>query len=236
VLECGGKSPQIVMADVGDKLDTVAADLADAAFWNSGQNCSAGSRILVHESIKDEFVAALAQEADNRIVGEPTDERTTIGPLIEATALDQVLGYIGQARADGASIVSGGHRMFTESGGWFTGATVIDDVTPDMSVAREEIFGPVVAVLSFSDREEALRMANDTQYGLAATVWSKDIDVALRTAREVRAGTVAVNGYSEGDITTPFGGYRMSGFGGRDNGLEALDQYTEIKTIWVTLR
>ena len=236
VLECGGKSPQIVMADVGDKLDTVAADLADAAFWNSGQNCSAGSRILVHESIKDEFVAALAQEADNRIVGEPTDERTTIGPLIEATALDRVLGYIGQARADGASIVSGGHRMFTESGGWFTGATVIDDVTPDMSVAREEIFGPVVAVLSFSDREEALRMANDTQYGLAATVWSKDIDVALRTAREVRAGTVAVNGYSEGDITTPFGGYRMSGFGGRDNGLEALDQYTEIKTIWVTLR
>jgi gamma-glutamyl-gamma-aminobutyraldehyde dehydrogenase len=105
-----------------------------------------------------------------------------------------------------------------------------------MSVAREEIFGPVVSVLSFSDHDEALRMANDTKYGLAATVWSKNIDVALRTARGIRAGTVAVNGYSEGDITTPFGGYRMSGFGGRDNGLEALEQYTELKTIWVTLR
>jgi 4-(gamma-glutamylamino)butanal dehydrogenase len=236
VLECGGKSPQIVMADLAGQLDTVAADLADAAFWNAGQNCSAGSRILVHESIKDDFVTALAQQADNRIVGEPTDERTTIGPLIEASALDRVMGYIDQARADGARIVTGGQRMFTESGGWFASATVIDGVTPDMSVAREEIFGPVVAVLSFADHEEALRMANDTQYGLAATVWSKDIDVALRTARGIRAGTVAVNGYSEGDITTPFGGYRMSGFGGRDNGLEALEQYTEIKTIWVTLR
>ena len=216
VLECGGKSPQIVMADLGDQLDTVAADLADAAFWNAGQNCSAGSRILVHESIKDDFVDALAQEAEKRIVGEPTDDRTTIGPLIEASALDRVLAYVDQARADGARIVTGGQQMFTDCGGWFAGATVIDNVTPDMSVAREEIFGPVVAVLSFSDPEEALRMANDTHYGLAATVWSEDIDVALRTAREIRAGTVAVNGYSEGDITTPFGGYRMSGFGGRD--------------------
>ncbi|GAS86678.1 aldehyde dehydrogenase [Mycolicibacterium brisbanense] len=236
VLECGGKSPQIVMADLADELDAVAADLADAAFWNAGQNCSAGSRILVHESIKDDFVAALAQQAERRVVGEPTDERTTIGPLIEASALDRVMGYIDQARADGARIVTGGHRMFTDSGGWFARPTVIDSVTPDMSVAREEIFGPVVSVLSFSDHEEALRLANDTKYGLAATVWSKNIDVALRTARGIRAGTVAVNGYSEGDITTPFGGYRMSGFGGRDNGLEALEQYTELKTIWVTLR
>ncbi|WP_458319293.1 aldehyde dehydrogenase [Mycolicibacterium brisbanense] len=236
VLECGGKSPQIVMADLADELDAVAADLADAAFWNAGQNCSAGSRILVHESIKDDFVAALAQQAERRVVGEPTDERTTIGPLIESSALDRVLGYIDQARADGARVVTGGQRMFTDSGGWFAGPTVIDSVTPDMSVAREEIFGPVVSVLSFSDHDEALRMANDTKYGLAATVWSKNIDVALRTARGIRAGTVAVNGYSEGDITTPFGGYRMSGFGGRDNGLEALEQYTELKTIWVTLR
>jgi len=235
VLECGGKSPQIVMADCRDQLDTVAADLAEAAFWNSGQNCSAGSRILVHESIKDDFVAALAREAGSRVVGEPTEERTAIGPLIEAPALDRVLGYINQAQADGARIVTGGQRLFPESGGWFAGPTVIDEVTPEMSVAREEIFGPVVSVLTFTDAHEALQLANDTHYGLAATVWSKDIDVALRTARGIRAGTVAVNGYSEGDITTPFGGYRMSGFGGRDNGLEALDQYTELKTIWVTL-
>lgn len=235
VLECGGKSPQIVMADCRDQLDTVAADLAEAAFFNAGQNCSAGSRILVASAIKDDFVSALAREANKRTVGDPTDDNTAIGPLIEPSALDRVLGCVEQARADGARIVTGGERLLTETGGYFTGATVIDDVTPEMSVAREEIFGPVVAVLSFDDEAEALRLANDTSYGLAATVWSKDINVALRTARGIRAGTVAVNGYSEGDIGTPFGGYKMSGFGGRDNGLEALEQYTELKTIWITL-
>ena len=235
VLECGGKSPQIVMADCRDKLDEVAGDLAEAAFWNAGQNCSAGSRILVHESIKDDFVSALVREADSRVVGDPTDDQTNIGPLIEASALDRVMRYVDQAATDGAQIITGGKRLLTESGGWFAGPTVISDVTPAMSVAREEIFGPVVSVLTFTDADEALQLANDTEYGLAATVWSKDIDVALRTARGIRAGTVAVNGYSEGDITTPFGGYRMSGFGGRDNGLEALEQYTELKTIWVTL-
>jgi 4-(gamma-glutamylamino)butanal dehydrogenase len=236
VLECGGKSPQIVMADCRDDIETVAADLAEAAFWNAGQNCSAGSRILVHRSVKDDLVAALAREAEKRVAGEPTADQTSLGPLIESPALDRVLGYLEAARADGARIVTGGERILTETGGWFVGATVLDEVRPEMSVAREEIFGPVVAVLAFDTDAEALELANDTQYGLAATVWSKDIDVALRTARGVRAGTVAVNGYSEGDITTPFGGYRMSGFGGRDNGLEALEQYTELKTIWITLR
>lgn len=236
VLECGGKSPQIVMADCRDQLDIVAADLAEAAFWNAGQNCSAGSRILVHSSIKDDFVAALARQATNRRVGDPTEESTAIGPLIEPSALDRVLACVDQARSDGARVVTGGERLLSETGGYFVGATVIDDVRPEMSVAREEIFGPVVSVLAFDDLDEALRIANDSPYGLAATVWSKDIDVALRTARAVRAGTVAVNGYSEGDISTPFGGYKMSGFGGRDNGLEALEQYTELKTIWITLR
>ena len=236
VLEMGGKSPQIVMADCRDILDAVAADLAGAAFWAAGQNCSAGSRILVHSSIKDDFVSALAEQAERRTVGDPVDERTVIGPLIEADALDRVLGYVEQARADGATVVTGGRRLLEETGGWYTGATVLSDVGPGMSVAREEIFGPVVSVLSFDDVSEALSLANDTTYGLAATVWSRDIDVALRTARGIRAGTVAVNGYSEGDITTPFGGYRQSGFGGRDNGLEALEQYTETKTIWITLR
>jgi 4-(gamma-glutamylamino)butanal dehydrogenase len=197
------------MADCRDQLDAVAADLAEAAFWSAGQN-----------SIKEEFVSALAREANKRIVGDPTDDATAIGPLIEPSALDRVLAYVQQARADGARIVTGGY---------FAGATVIDDVTPEMSVAREEIFGPVAAVLSFNDADEALRLANDTPYGLAAKVWSKDIDVALKTARGIRAGTVAVNGYSEGDIGTPFGGYKLSGFGGRDNGLEALEQYTELK-------
>lgn len=235
VLECGGKSPQVVMADMADDLKTVAADLAEAAFFNAGQNCSAGSRILVHESIKDDFVAALSAEAEALTVGTPTDPDTAIGPMIESAAMDRTLEYIDGARADGARIATGGARVLTETGGFFVAPTVIDAVTPQMAVAREEIFGPVVAVLPFSTVDEALALANDTNYGLAATVWSKNIDVALRTARAIRAGTVAVNGYSEGDITTPFGGYKESGFGGRDNGLEALEQYTEVKTIWITL-
>jgi 4-(gamma-glutamylamino)butanal dehydrogenase len=236
VLECGGKSPQIVMGDCANRIDLIASDLAEAAFWNAGQNCSAGSRILVHNSIKAEFVQALAEQAGTRTVGDPSDESTTMGPLIEADALDRVLGYIDGAIAGGAIAASGGSRLLAETGGWYVAPTVLNDVSPDMAVAREEIFGPVVAVLGFDHEQEALRLANDTEYGLAATIWSKDIDIALRMARGVRAGTVAVNGYSEGDITTPFGGFRMSGFGGRDNGLEALEQYTALKTIWITVR
>ena len=236
VLECGGKSPQIVMADCRDRLDLIAADLAQAAFWNAGQNCSAGSRILAEASIKDELVARLAEQAAGLIVGDPSEEATVMGPLIEVAAMDRVLRYISEAASDGAAIATGGSRLFEESGGWYVGATVLDNVSPAMAVAREEIFGPVVSVLSFTGEAEAAELANQTDYGLAATVWSHDIDAAIRMARAVRAGTVAVNGYSEGDIGTPFGGYKMSGFGGRDNGLEALEQYTQLKTIWVTVR
>jgi 4-(gamma-glutamylamino)butanal dehydrogenase len=236
VLECGGKSPQIVMADCRDRLDVIAADLANAAFWNAGQNCSAGSRILVNATIKDELVALLAGHAAGLMVGDPADEATVMGPLIERDAMDRVLGYVRQAEDDGAAIAAGGARLFEESGGWYVGATVLDNVGAQMAVAREEIFGPVVSVLSFADEAEAVEIANQTDYGLAATVWSSDIDAAIRMARSVRAGTVAINGYSEGDITTPFGGYKTSGFGGRDNGLEALEQYTQLKTIWLTVR
>src|ERR1700727_1352328 len=140
VLEMGGKSPQIVMADCRDILDTVAADLAGAAFWAAGQTCSAGSRILVHSSIRDDFVSALAEQAEQRTVGDPVDERTVIGPLIEADALDRVLGYVAQARADGATVVTGGRRLLEETGGWYTGATVPSDGTPGMRVAREGMF------------------------------------------------------------------------------------------------
>lgn len=235
VLECGGKSPQIVMADMADQLDMVASDLADAAFWNAGQNCSAGSRILVQHSIKEEFVAALVRAAAQCVVGDPSDPRTTVGPLIEPAAVRRVLGYVDQAAADGASVVVGGEQLHRATGGNYVAPTVLDHVSATMSVAREEIFGPVVTVTGFDTMDDAVQIANDTQYGLAATVWSKHIDTALRAARSIRAGTVAVNGYSEGDISTPFGGYKMSGFGGRDNGLEAIQQYTELKTIWVSL-
>lgn len=236
VLECGGKNPQVVMADCRDDLELVAEDLAEAAFWNAGQNCSAGSRILIHRDIKDSFVELLAAAADRRIVGEPTSEDTTLGPLIEQEAVNRVAGAVTMAVEEGAHVVAGGSRLLEESGGWYIGATVLDNVRPHMRAARDEIFGPVVSVIEFGDESEAMSIANDTEYGLAATIWSKDLNVALRMAKKIRAGTVAINGYSEGDISTPFGGHRSSGFGGRDNGTEALHQYTQLKTTWVTLR
>ncbi|ALB03240.1 aldehyde dehydrogenase [Kocuria palustris] len=235
ILEMGGKSPQIVTADNADRLQQVAEDLAEAAFGNMGQNCSAGSRILVDASIAEEFVGHLVTLAEASVVGDPQDPATTVGSLIEESALARVAGYVDDAKAAGASVRSGGEQVRADSGGWFYPPTVVTDVTEDMAIAREEIFGPVVVVMPFQDIDDAIRIANDTIYGLAATVWSRDIDDALRLARSVRAGTVSVNGYSEGDITTPFGGYRQSGFGGRDNGLEAFAQYTETKTIFINL-
>lgn len=235
VLECGGKSPQIVMADAAENLDQIAENLANAAFWNMGQNCTCGSRILVQSSIRQDLVDRLVEASKKWVVGEPTAQATKLGPLIEASALTRVLGAIDQARKEGATVVSGGRRLFQETGGWFVEATIVDDVRPDTALARDEIFGPVVAVLPFETEEDAIRIANASAYGLAATVFSPDINVAIRVARRVQAGTVAVNAYGEGDITTPFGGYKLSGFGGYDKGLEAFDQYTQLKTIWITL-
>lgn len=234
-LEMGGKSPQIVFADMQDELDAVVDDLAGAAFWNGGQNCSAGSRILVHNSIKSAFVEKLAAVAAARKVGDPLDPETEIGPLIEASARDRVLRYIDNARQNGAKI-HGGERILGVTGGFYVAPAVIDNVTPDAAVVREEIFGPVVAVVGFDTEEEAISLANRTDYGLAANIWTRDINVALRVARAVRAGTVAVNGFSEGDISTPFGGFGISGFGGHDKGLEAFNQYSELKTVWITIR
>ena len=235
VLELGGKSPQVVMPDAKGLLPEVAADLANAIFFAAGQNCTAGSRIIVSNEIRGALTDLLAEQAEGYRVGDSLDAETTMGPLIEPSAVDRVARYVDEARAGGATVVTGGERVRPDSGGYFYAPTVVTDVTPDQPLVREEIFGPVVAVLGFDTESEAIRLANDTTYGLAATVWSKDIDTAIRSARAIRAGTVAVNGYSEGDITTPFGGYRQSGFGGRDNGTEAFDQYTETKTIWVSL-
>ena len=236
VLECGGKSPQIVFADCGDRLDAIADELVTAAFWNMGENCTAGSRVLVHRDIRDELVDRLVARAAALRVGPPQEPDTQIGPLVEEAHLAKVLGYVQRGLDEGARCVSGGRRVLEDTGGWYVEPTVFTDVTAEMAIAQEEIFGPVVAVIAFDSEDEAIEIANGTSYGLASSVFTSDLDTAFRVSRAVEAGTVSVNCYSEGDITTPFGGYKTSGFGGYDKGLEAFDQYTELKTTWVALR
>ena len=234
-LECGGKSPQLVLAEPPD-LDMVAEQVLFAALMNQGENCSCGSRLIVHESVHDALVERLVAGISAWNVGDPMAPETKIGPMIERPHLDKVLGYIAAGRAEGARVVAGGGRVLEETGGYYVAPTIFDNVGNDMQIAREEIFGPVLSTIRFSSEEEGIRLANQTSYGLAASLYTRDLDAAFRVARALRAGTVGVNAYSEGDITTPFGGYKQSGFGGRDKGLEALEQYTEKKTIWVTLR
>lgn len=234
-LECGGKSPQIVMADPPD-LDLVAADVLVAAFTNMGENCSSGSRLIVHQAVREALVERLIGKLGAWVVGDPLDPATRVGPMIEQAHLDKVLDYIEAGRADGARLVAGGGRTLEETGGYFVAPTIFDGVGNDMQIAREEIFGPVLSTITFETEDEAIALANATSYGLAASLYTTNIDTAFRVGRAIRAGTVSVNSYSEGDITTPFGGYKESGFGGRDKGLEALEQYTEKKTLWITLR
>jgi 4-(gamma-glutamylamino)butanal dehydrogenase len=234
-LECGGKSPQLVLAEPPD-LDIVAEQVLFAALMNQGENCSCGSRLIVHESVHEGLVERLVAGLKAWTVGDPMSADTRIGPMIEQPHLDKVLGYIDAGRREGARVVTGGGRILEETGGYFVAPTIFDNVDNGMSIAREEIFGPVLSTIPFSSEEEGVRLANETAYGLAASVYTRDLDAAFRVSRALRAGTVGVNAYSEGDITTPFGGYKQSGFGGRDKGLEAFDQYTEKKTIWVTLR
>ncbi len=231
-LELGGKSPQVVFGDYTD-LEGLAANMAFAIFWNMGENCSAGSRLIVHRSAKDRVLEALRAELANWPVGDPLDPATKIGALISKTHLEQVLGYIDIGESEGARVVAGGNRILQETGGYFVPPTVFDNVRPDMRIYREEIFGPVLTVLEFDTEAEAVALANDTEYGLASSVYTNDLNIAHRVAREIKAGTVSVNCYSEGDMTVPFGGYKMSGFSGHDKSAHAHDQYTETKTTWI---
>ena len=234
ILELGGKSPQVVLADAPD-LDLVAGNAVNAAFWNMGENCSSGSRLIVHHSLKDALVKKLIAIVKVWKTGDPLDPEVRMGPMIERSHGEKVMGYIETGKKEGAKLVYGGRRLLPDSGGFYIEATIFDEVNNSMKIAREEIFGPVLAVIPVKDDAEAVAVANDTNYGLAASLYSKDLSRAHRVARALRAGTVSVNCYSEGDVTTPFGGFKESGFFGRDKSIYAHEQYSEVKTIWMQL-
>lgn len=235
VLECGGKNPQIVMQDSGD-VNVIASNVLAAAFWNMGENCSAGSRLIVHRSVKAKLLEAMLSLLDKEwALGDPMDPSIQLGALVEQAHLDKVMGHIENAKAEGLKAIVGGERVNQESGGYFIPPTIFDDVPADASIAKDEIFGPVLAIIPFDTEEEAICIANDTCYGLAASLWSENLNTVYRLSSAIRAGTVSVNCFSEGDITTPFGGYKQSGFGGRDKSIHAHDQYCELKTTWIQL-
>jgi 4-guanidinobutyraldehyde dehydrogenase/NAD-dependent aldehyde dehydrogenase len=232
-LECGGKSPNIILADCPD-LDRAASAAASAIFFNQGEMCSAGSRLIVEESVRDTVLEKVVAAGRQMIPGDPLAAATKLGAIVDEVQTQTVLGYIESGRSEGAELLAGGRRVREETGGCYVEPTVFAGVRPEMKIAREEIFGPVLAAISVRDAEEAVAVGNSVIYGLAAAVWTRDITRAHRIAKALRAGVVYVNCYDADDITTPFGGFKQSGTG-RDKSLHAFDKYTELKTTWVDL-
>jgi aldehyde dehydrogenase (NAD+) len=232
-LELGGKSPNIVLADAD--LDAALRGATTGIFYGKGEVCAAGSRLLVARSIKDEFMEKLAARAKKMVAGDPLDPKTRYGALASKKQLETVQRYVDIAKKEGASLVAGGERADIGTGkGYFFQPTVFDHVDPGMTIAREEIFGPVLAAIEFTDLDEAIARANDSQYGLAAAVWTRDIKKAHYVARRLQAGTVWINTYNVYDTAAPFGGYKASGFG-REMSAHALEHYTQVKSVWVDL-
>ncbi|AGK58254.1 aldehyde dehydrogenase [Hyphomicrobium denitrificans 1NES1] len=232
-LELGGKSPHIIFADCTD-LDKAAMQAAWGIFYNSGQVCTAGSRLLVHDAIADQFLDRLLAVASRIVAGDPLEPSTKSGAMASEEQMKTALRYIETAKREGDALTLGGNRTRVDSGGFYVEPTVFDRVKPENTLAREEVFGPVLAVTRFKEADEAIRIANDTNYGLAAGLWTKDISLAHRAAREIRAGLVWINGWDSCDITMPFGGFKQSGFG-RDRSLHALHKYADLKSVSITL-
>ena len=231
-MELGGKSPNVVFADAD--LEAAAKGAVNAIFYGKGELCSAGSRLLVEESVHDALIEKVAERARKMVPADPLDPKTRLGSLVSEKQRDNVARYVEKGKSEGARIVAGGKRAAVGGKGAFFEATVFDGVTPEMTIAREEIFGPVLATLTFKDEADAVAVGNSTIYGLAAAVWSRDVKKALRTAKALKAGTVWINAYNLYDPGLPFGGYKQSGFG-RERGHYALEEYTEVKSVWVDL-
>ncbi len=232
-MELGGKSPNVVFADAD--LEAAVRGVIGGIFYNKGEVCAAGSRLLVEESVHDEFLEKLVARASKMVPGDPLDPKTRLGPLASRSQLEKISGYVETGTREGAKLACGGQRVDIGTGkGYFFQPTIFDGVTNQMTIAREEIFGPVLSTLVFKDLEEAISLGNDSPFGLAAGVWTRDIKKAHRAARALRAGTVWVNTYNVYDPASPFGGYKFSGFG-RELGAAALESYTRVKSVWVGL-
>jgi 4-guanidinobutyraldehyde dehydrogenase / NAD-dependent aldehyde dehydrogenase len=231
--ELGGKSPNIVCADCPD-IDAAVRAAVGSLYFNQGQSCNAPSRLMVEDSIRERFIDKALALLPNFMPGDPLDEGTVMGAIVDAVQMNTVLGFIESGKEQGAQLLAGGTQVRADSGGYYIAPTLFANVDSTMKIGREEIFGPVLSVFGFVDIEDAIRQANASPYGLQAAVWTADLRKAHRTARALRAGTVHVNQYDQDDITVPFGGFKQSG-NGRDKSLHAFDKYTELKTTWINL-
>lgn len=232
-LELGGKSPNIILADAD--LEAAARGALNAIFYGKGEVCAAGSRLLVEESVHDELMTKVSERASKMVAGDPLHPKTRLGAIVSREQMESVLRYIDAGKKEGAKLVTGGERADIGTGkGYFVKPTIFDEVEPQMKIAREEIFGPVLATIRFKDVDDAIAKGNATVYGLAAAVWTRDVSKAHRIARALKAGTVWINTYNLYDPALPFGGFKESGFG-RDQGRDALEKYTQSKSVWVNL-